>query len=89
MYPTGDSPVDPATLAARLSIEPGRLRRSMRLGLVTSRVETGTGADEGTLRLTVRCGNSVWRAVVGSEHELLREETFGLDAGPPGSASHP
>lgn len=79
----GDFFVDPAFLANRLSIDPGRLRRNMRLGLVTSRVETGTGADEGTWRLTVRCGNAVWRAVIGSGSEMLGEETIGLGSKPP------
>ena len=44
---TGDFVLDPAFLAARLSMEANELRRRMRLGLVTSLVERGAESDKG------------------------------------------
>ena len=44
----GDFVLDPAVLTKKLRVDPDRLRRSMRLGLVTSKVKVGTGCDEGT-----------------------------------------
>ena len=40
----GDSVLDTTALAEKLSIPPEYLRRRMRLGLVTSRVEVGDAA---------------------------------------------
>ena len=79
----GDFVLDPAVLTEKLRVDPDRLRRSMRLGLVTSKVEVGTGSDDGTWRLTVRSGNAVWRAIVDGNHEVVGEEAFRLDAMPP------
>ena len=74
----GDILIDPDLLATRLSIPAAELRRRMRIGLVSSLVETGEGADAGRRRLTVRTGNRVWRAVVDAEARLLGEETLDL-----------
>ena len=74
----GDFLLEPAALAEKLSIPPEDLRRRMRLGLVTSLVEAGEGADAGQRRLTVRCGAAVWRAVVDANDLILAEEV-GLD----------
>jgi len=62
----GDYVLDATVLAEKLSIPPQDLHRHMRLGLVTSLVEVGEGADAGLRRLTIRCGAAVWRAVIES-----------------------
>ena len=80
----GDFFVEPSVLADRLGLGTDELRRRMRLGLVTSTVEDGSGQDEGRRRLTVRSGNSVWRAIVDSERTVLSEEAFTLGRGTAG-----
>ena len=82
----GDFVLDPAVLTEKLRVDPDRLRRIMCLGLV-SKVEVGTGSDEGTWRLTVRSGNAVWRAIIDSDYEVVGEEAFRLDATPPPAPS--
>ena len=57
----GDYVLDAPALAKRLSILPEELRRRMRLGLVTSLVETGEGEDAGLRCLTVHCGEGLAR----------------------------
>jgi len=74
----GDFLLEPDLLAARFAISAGELRRRMRLGLVTSLVETGTDVDEGFQRLTVRFGNTIWRAIIDSDRNVLSEETINL-----------
>jgi Family of unknown function (DUF6522) len=76
----GDYVLDAAALAEKLSIPPEDLRRCMRLGLVTSLVEAGEGADAGLRRLTVRCGAAVWRAVVDANGRIVGEECVGEPA---------
>lgn len=78
----GDFIVDPSLLADRLGLGAEELRRRMRLGQVTSTVEKGAGQDEGRRRLTVRCGNSIWRAIVDAERIVLSEEAFTLGRQP-------
>ena len=74
----GDYVLDPAMLTQRLSVPEGELRHLMRLGQVTSVVEAGEGEDAGRQRLSVRCGDMVWRAVVDAELNVLSEESFDL-----------
>jgi len=74
----GDVVVAPAMLAQRLSIPEAALRRLMQDGRVTSVVEVGEGEDAGRRRLSVRCGDTVWRAVVDAGLTVLEEETFDL-----------
>lgn len=74
----GDFVLDPAMLGDRLSISEAELRSRMRRGEVTSVVEAGEGEDAGHRRLSVRCGDIVWRAVVDAERNVLSEETFDL-----------
>jgi hypothetical protein len=76
----GDYVLDATALAEKLSIPPEDLRRRMRLGLVTSLVEAGEGADAGLRRLTVRCGAEVWRAVVDADDQIIGEERVGEPA---------
>ena len=73
----GDYVLDASALAEKLSIPPEDLRRCMRLGLVTSLVETGEGEDAGLRRLTVRCGAEVWRAVVDADDQIIEKEQVG------------
>src|SRR4051812_50018513 len=73
----GDYVLDPTVLAEKLSIPPQDLRRNMRLGLVTSLVEIGEGADAGLRRLTIRCGAAGWRAVIDADDQILQEEVGG------------
>ena len=76
----GDYVLDASALAEKLSIPPEDLRRRMRLGLVTSRVEAGEGEDAGLRRLTVRCGAAVWRAVLDADDQIVEEERVGEPA---------
>ena len=78
--PSGDHVLDATALAEKLSIPPEDLRRRMRLGLVTSLVETGEGEHAGLRRLTVRCGAEVWRAVLDADDEIIEEERVGEPA---------
>ena len=73
----GDYVLDPDQLAIKLRLSADELRRRMKVGLVTSPVEAGQGEDAGSCRLTVRCGGAVWRAIVGSDGSIIREETGG------------
>jgi hypothetical protein len=73
----GDFVLDPDELAAKLGVSATELRRSMKVGLVTSLVETGQGEEAGLCRLTVRCGGAVWRAIVDAHGSVIREETRG------------
>jgi len=54
-------------LAARFSWPTQTLRDYMRRGLVSSRVERGVGEDDGRWRLSVRCGNRRWQAIVEAD----------------------
>ena len=54
-------------LAARFGWPTQTLKDYMRRGLVTSRVERGEGEDAGRWRLSVRCGNRRWQAVVEAD----------------------
>jgi hypothetical protein len=76
----GDYVLDASALAEKLSIPPEALRRRMRLGLVTSLVETGEGEHAGRCRLTVRCGAEVWRAVLDADGQIIEEEQVGEPA---------
>ena len=76
----GDLFVDPEMLAVRLCLHPRELRRRMRVGLVTSLIEIGTGDDEGRRRVTVRTGRIAWRAIVGADNSVLREERISIAA---------
>jgi hypothetical protein len=74
----GDFFVDPGFLSQRLCLTPQELQRRMRIGLVTSVVETGIGNDAGQRRITVRCGKIAWRAVVDGSDTVTSEELLSL-----------
>ncbi len=73
----GDFVLDPDELAIKLGLCADELRHRIKVGLVTSLVEAGKGEDAGLCRLTVRCGGAVWRAVVGGDGSIIREEMGG------------
>ena len=54
-------------LADRFGWPTETLRDMMRRGLVSSRVERGEGDDAGRWRLSVRCGNRRWQAIVEAD----------------------
>jgi hypothetical protein len=80
----GDFVIDPSVLTERLSVDAERFRRHMRMGLVTSVVESGTGDDEGCQRLTVRYGNAAWRAIIDADRNVLSEEVVAIGKPRPG-----
>lgn len=73
----GDYVLDPDELAPKLGLSADELRRRMKARLVTSLVEAGQGEDAGLCRLTVRCGGAAWRAIIGADGSIIREETGG------------
>jgi hypothetical protein len=79
----GDFVLDPELLAARFSLDVERFRRLLRAGLVKSTVEKGRDEDEGRRRLTVRCGNRAWTAVVDENGHVLGENLVVLRHVPP------
>jgi hypothetical protein len=79
----GDFILDPALLAQRFALSDERFRRLLRAGQVRSSVEQGSGEDEGRKRLTVRCGNRAWTAVVDAGGHVV-SETFAMLRHAPG-----
>ncbi|MCO5093539.1 DUF6522 family protein [Bosea sp. (in: a-proteobacteria)] len=70
----GSFVLDAGRLAVRFGWSEQELQALMRRGLVTSRVERGEGEDAGRWRLSVRCGNRRWQAVVLADGTLAEEE---------------
>lgn len=70
----GDFTLDAGLVAAAFGWSPPELRDHMRRGLVTSNVERGEGEDEGTWRLSMRCGNRRWQAVVGRDGAIIGQQ---------------
>lgn len=62
--------LDAALLATSFGWSVEEFRAMMDRGLVTSMVERGEGDDAGTWRLSVRCGNRRWRAIMGPDGVL-------------------
>jgi hypothetical protein len=69
----GDFVLDPMLLAERFALSAERFRHLVRSGHVKSSVEQGVGEDEGRQRLTVRCGNRAWTAVVDAGGNVVSE----------------
>lgn len=69
----GEFVLDGALLAERFGWPEEKLKDYSRRGQVHSRVERGEGEDAGTWRLSVRCGNRRWQAVVGEDGTILGE----------------
>lgn len=76
----GSFVLDAARLAKRFGWSAEELRELMRRGLVTSRVERGEGEDEGRWRLSVRCGNRCWQAIVLPDGSVADEQLDFLPA---------
>lgn len=68
-------------LAVRFGWPVETLQDYMRRGMVTSRVERGEGEDDGRWRLSVRCGNRRWQAVVEANGTVSRQT---IEIVPPG-----
>lgn len=78
---SGDFTLDAAIVAQGFGWSLDELRTHMRRGHVTSRVERGEGEDEGRWRLSLRCGNRLWRAVVTQDGVMIEHEiAFTRDA---------
>jgi hypothetical protein len=76
----GDYGLEATALGPKFSISADELRRRMRLGFVTSRVEVGDGEHAGLRRLTVCCGAEVWRATINADDQIVTEELGGEPA---------
>jgi len=70
---TGEFTLDAAILAQRFRWSTDEFHDFMRRHLVTSRIERGEGVDEGRWRLSVRCGNRQWHAIVGADGSVVHE----------------
>lgn len=70
---TGEFILPADLLAERFGWPSHVLRDYMRRGLVVSRVEQGQDQDLGRWRLSVRCGNRQWQAVVDDNGSLSAE----------------
>ena len=69
----GDFTIDAALVAEGFGWSNEMLRDNMRRGLVTSVVERGEGEDEGKWRLSMRCGNRRWQAVIGRDDTVAEQ----------------
>ncbi|MGN6094609.1 MAG: DUF6522 family protein [Bosea sp. (in: a-proteobacteria)] len=65
--------LDATAIAGRFSIPGDRLRAYLQRGQVFSRVEKGENEDAGRWRLTLRCGNRIWRGVFSADGKLCSE----------------
>lgn len=50
-----------------------KLKEKMQRGLVVSIVKQGQDKDEGYWRLSVRCGNRRWQAIIDDQGEIARQ----------------
>lgn len=82
--PNGDFILDSSELAQRFGLSLTDLRRHMRHGSLVSSVEIGTAEHEGTMRVSLRLGNRLWRAVLNAENEVQHEEMTVLRGNAPG-----
>jgi hypothetical protein len=73
-------------LAERFGWPIKTLRDMMRRGLVSSRVERGEGDDAGRWRLSVRCGNRRWQAIVEADGSVGQQRIEVLSSAPPKKA---
>lgn len=71
---SGAFTIDADVLAGHLQRSPRDLRELMRRGLVVSRVERGEGDDSGRWRLSVRCGNLRWQAIVEADGAVIDQQ---------------
>ena len=71
---TGEFTINAAVLAERFRIPASELHSLMARGLVKSMVEIGEGEDKGTWRLSIRCGNRIWSAIVQADGRIGEEK---------------
>lgn len=71
---SGDLTVSANLLAQRFNLHEATLRRLMAQGQIHGRVESGHDDDAGRCRLTLRCGNRIWQAVLGADGDIETEE---------------
>lgn len=70
----GDFTLHAEILAQRFRMPTSELRSLMARGLVRSSVEVGEGEDKGTWRLSIRCGNRIWSAIVLEDGRIGEEK---------------
>ncbi len=70
---SGDFTLDAAIVAQGFGWSPQELHDHMRCRLLTSLVERGEGKDAGFWRLSMRCGNRRWQAVVAPDGTIARQ----------------
>ena len=80
LFTGGQMEINAAFIAERFGLTLERTKTLMRQGQFRSLVEKGEGEDEGRWRLTLRCGNRVWRGIVTADGHL-RSESAGLASG--------
>jgi hypothetical protein len=68
--------VEAALLAEAFALDPATVRERMQAGEITSRFETGAGADEGRFRLSFRHAGHVLRLTVDGEGRILARSSF-------------
>ncbi|WP_456016499.1 DUF6522 family protein [Methylorubrum populi] len=68
--------VDPEDLAVKLGMTSAHLQSQERRGLVGSRVEIGSGSDEGRSRVTVTTEYSGWQGLFDAGGALIGERFF-------------
>lgn len=71
----GDFMLDAPLIAGLFGHSVEELRQLTGRGLVSSTVETGEDDDLGTWRLTLRCGNRMWQAIVDAAGTILSQES--------------
>lgn len=81
----GDIVLDAEFLAPRFSMSVDALRQLMRWGAFQSRVELGQVEDTGRRRISLRCGNRIWQAVLNADGDIISEGIRHVPAQPPGS----
>lgn len=62
-----------ALIAEHFGWSENKLKEKMQQGLVVSTVEEGQGEDEGYWRLSVRCGNRRWQAIIDGHGQIARQ----------------
>lgn len=68
--------VEATLLAEAFALDPATVRNRMQAGEITSRFETGTGADEGRFRLSFRHAGRVLRLTVDGDGRILARSSF-------------
>lgn len=70
----GDFVLDAPLMAALFGHSVEELRQLTGRGLVSGTVESGSGEDEGTWRLTLRCGNRMWQAIAAADGTIRQQQ---------------